>query len=318
MPRPLGRVIHTLGWPLRPGRPLARVRRVVHLPTRRRAGDDRDGGRARLPRLGSLRARPAAGAEDPPADPPILEGGERVEWGAKTIPEGGLLALPRALPRAGSAALRRRRGLVNVPALKGIHYAVESGRLAAEAAWRSLRGVPGGSVLRRGAARVVRLERPPAGAQHAAVVRARLLGRRRAGRARDAPVGRLPARRPADRARRRPADRCAVARRRLSGAGRAAHLRQALLGLPLGQPHPRRPAEPPPGRSARCRASSRSCGRACARPRSTRPATRAPTARRGASCRPRTASSAGRSRAKGGRLTPPEGGSGPEYTLSDR
>jgi electron-transferring-flavoprotein dehydrogenase len=31
-------------------------------------------------------------------------------------------------------------GLVNVPALKGIHYAVESGRLAAEAAWGSLGG----------------------------------------------------------------------------------------------------------------------------------------------------------------------------------
>jgi electron-transferring-flavoprotein dehydrogenase len=44
----------------------------------------------------------------------ILEGGERVQWGAKTI------------------------GLVNVPALKGIHYAIESGRLAAEAAWRTL------------------------------------------------------------------------------------------------------------------------------------------------------------------------------------
>jgi electron-transferring-flavoprotein dehydrogenase len=29
-------------------------------------------------------------------------------------------------------------GLVNVPALKGIHYAIESGRLAAEAAWRTL------------------------------------------------------------------------------------------------------------------------------------------------------------------------------------
>ena len=29
-------------------------------------------------------------------------------------------------------------GLVNVPALKGIHYAIESGRLAAEAAWHSL------------------------------------------------------------------------------------------------------------------------------------------------------------------------------------
>jgi electron-transferring-flavoprotein dehydrogenase len=29
-------------------------------------------------------------------------------------------------------------GFVNVPALKGVHYAIESGRLAAEAAWRAL------------------------------------------------------------------------------------------------------------------------------------------------------------------------------------
>ena len=39
----------------------------------------------------------------------ILDGGERVEWGAKTIPEGGFVALPRRVPRAGAAALRRRR-----------------------------------------------------------------------------------------------------------------------------------------------------------------------------------------------------------------
>ena len=44
-------------------------------------------------------------------------------------------------------------GLVNVPALKGIHYAIESGRLAAEAAWRTLeRGASprdGARVVRR-------------------------------------------------------------------------------------------------------------------------------------------------------------------------
>ena len=32
---------------------------------------------------------------------PIVEGGERVEWGAKTIPEGGFLSLPKRLHAPG-------------------------------------------------------------------------------------------------------------------------------------------------------------------------------------------------------------------------
>jgi electron-transferring-flavoprotein dehydrogenase len=68
----------------------------------------------------------------------ILEGGERVGWGAKTIPEGGFVALPRQLHAPGLMLCGDGAGLVNVPALKGIHYAVESGRLAAEAAIAAL------------------------------------------------------------------------------------------------------------------------------------------------------------------------------------
>src|SRR5579862_4771935 len=72
----------------------------------------------------------------------ILEGGERLQWGAKTIPEGGFAALPKRFHAPGLLLCGDGVGLVNVPALKGIHYAIESGRLAAEAAWRSLsRGV---------------------------------------------------------------------------------------------------------------------------------------------------------------------------------
>ena len=72
----------------------------------------------------------------------ILEGGERVQWGAKTIPEGGFVALPKRFHAPGLLLCGDGVGLVNVPALKGIHYAIESGRLAAEAAWRTLqRGV---------------------------------------------------------------------------------------------------------------------------------------------------------------------------------
>jgi electron-transferring-flavoprotein dehydrogenase len=71
---------------------------------------------------------------------PLFEGGERVAWGAKTIPEGGFVALPRMFHAPGLLIAGDGAGLVNVPALKGIHYAVESGRLAAETAWEVVSG----------------------------------------------------------------------------------------------------------------------------------------------------------------------------------
>jgi electron-transferring-flavoprotein dehydrogenase len=79
----------------------------------------------------------------------ILEGGERVAWGAKTITEGGLNSVPSTLNAPGLLLVGEGAGLVNVPRLKGIHYAIESGRLAAESVFAVLqRGeVPG----RRGA-----------------------------------------------------------------------------------------------------------------------------------------------------------------------
>jgi electron-transferring-flavoprotein dehydrogenase len=68
----------------------------------------------------------------------ILEGGERVAWGAKTIPEGGFVSLPKRLHAPGLLICGDGAGMVNVPALKGIHYAIESGSLAAEAAFGAL------------------------------------------------------------------------------------------------------------------------------------------------------------------------------------
>ena len=62
------------------------------------------------------------------------------QWGAKTIPEGGFVALPKQLHAPGLLLCGDGAGFVNVPALKGIHYAVESGRLAAEAAFGALVG----------------------------------------------------------------------------------------------------------------------------------------------------------------------------------
>jgi electron-transferring-flavoprotein dehydrogenase len=68
----------------------------------------------------------------------ILEGGERIAWGAKTIPEGGFLSLPRKLHAPGLLIAGDGAGMVNVPALKGIHYAIEAGSLAAESAFAAL------------------------------------------------------------------------------------------------------------------------------------------------------------------------------------
>ena len=115
-----------------------RVRRLVHLPDGRRHGHRRDGRRARLPRRRAVRARPAAGAEDAPARAEDPRGRRAVAWGAKTIPEGGFVALPKRLHAPGLLICGDGAGLVNVPALKGIHYAIESGRLAAEAAFAAM------------------------------------------------------------------------------------------------------------------------------------------------------------------------------------
>ena len=68
----------------------------------------------------------------------ILEGGERLAWGAKTITEGGYHALPKRFNAPGLLLVGESAGLVNVPTLKGIHYAIESGILAAETAFRAL------------------------------------------------------------------------------------------------------------------------------------------------------------------------------------
>jgi electron-transferring-flavoprotein dehydrogenase len=69
----------------------------------------------------------------------ILEGGKRVGWGAKTIPSGGYWALPRTLTVPGMVIAGDGAGMVNVPELKGIHYAMHAGMYAAEAIVDSLK-----------------------------------------------------------------------------------------------------------------------------------------------------------------------------------
>jgi electron-transferring-flavoprotein dehydrogenase len=136
--RPLGRVVHTMGWPLRAsaryrefggsfvyplGKDMLTIGMVVGL-------DYRDSRLSAHDLLQELKTHPKIRR--------MLAGGERVEWGAKTIPSGGYHSLPRRLHAPGLLLCGDAAGLVNIPRLKGVHYAIESGRLAAEAAFKSL------------------------------------------------------------------------------------------------------------------------------------------------------------------------------------
>jgi electron-transferring-flavoprotein dehydrogenase len=146
--QPLQRVIHTIGWPLRPGRKYREFGGSFVYPM----GED-------MVTIGMVVGLDYTDAElsvhdllqelkTHPRMRRILDGGERLQWGAKTIPEGGFVALPTRFHAPGLLLAGDGVGLVNVPALKGIHYAIESGRLAAEAAWRTLEpGVSARSAL---------------------------------------------------------------------------------------------------------------------------------------------------------------------------
>ena len=68
-----------------------------------------------------------------------LEGGEMVEWGAKTIPEGGYWALPGRRHGDGLLLAGDCAGFVDVASLKGMHYAIMSGIFAARAIFDALK-----------------------------------------------------------------------------------------------------------------------------------------------------------------------------------
>ncbi len=134
VPKPLNRVIHTMGWPLRAAKRHREFGGSFIYPL----GDDRiaigmvvgldytDATLSVHDLLQELKTHPFVRR--------LLEGGTRVAWGAKTIPEGGFQALPQSLSFPGGMVVGDSAGFVNVPALKGVHYAMKSGILAAEAA----------------------------------------------------------------------------------------------------------------------------------------------------------------------------------------
>jgi electron-transferring-flavoprotein dehydrogenase len=133
--KPLDAVVHTLGWPLPrdafggsffyPLEPnLVSIGLVVGLDYRQTTLDVHV-------LLQKMKTHPLFR--------PYLEGGEMVEWGAKTIPEGGYYALPQRRHGDGVLIAGDAGGFVEVASLKGIHYAILSGMYAARAIFAALK-----------------------------------------------------------------------------------------------------------------------------------------------------------------------------------
>jgi electron-transferring-flavoprotein dehydrogenase len=133
--RPLDRVIHTLGWPLPRDAfggsfmyPLGTSQIALGLVV---GLDYHDVSLDVHQLLQRMKLHPLIR--------PYLEGGQLLEWGAKTIPEGGYYSLPERRYGSGIMLLGDAAGFVDVPSLKGIHYAMQSGIYAARTAFAALK-----------------------------------------------------------------------------------------------------------------------------------------------------------------------------------
>jgi electron-transferring-flavoprotein dehydrogenase len=139
VPKPLDRVIHTLGWPLRWGAKYKEAGGSFIYPM----GEDKvcfglvvgldytDATFSVHDELQRFKTHPFIAK--------IIEGGKRVGWGAKTIPSGGYWSLPQRFSVPGMLVAGDAAGMVNIAELAGVHYAMHAGMYAAEAIVESLK-----------------------------------------------------------------------------------------------------------------------------------------------------------------------------------
>lgn len=128
-----GQVVHTMGWPLDNdtggggflyhwGTRLVSVGMVVHL-------DYKNPHLSPFDEFQRWKTHPAIAR--------VLNGGKRIGFGARVVSEGGLQSIPR-LVFAGGALIGDGAGFMNLPRIKGVHNAMGSSMLAADAAWDAL------------------------------------------------------------------------------------------------------------------------------------------------------------------------------------
>jgi len=143
VPKPLDRLIHTVGpWPLKLSAKYGQIGGTWLYPMKdEKTGDD-------LVSIGFVidleYADATTSAHDllqkfklHPLVKGILEGGERVAWGAKALPAGGYWSMPK-LSMPGAVLVGDSAGMVDTVALKGVHHSLMSGKLAAESIYAAL------------------------------------------------------------------------------------------------------------------------------------------------------------------------------------
>jgi electron-transferring-flavoprotein dehydrogenase len=142
--KPLDRLIHTIGpWPLKLSAKYGQIGGTWIYPMKdAKTGDD-------LVSIGFVvdleYADATTSAHDllqqfktHPFVRKILEGGERVSWGAKALPGGGYWSMPK-LTMPGALLVGDSAGMVDTVALKGVHHCIKSGTLAGEAIYAALK-----------------------------------------------------------------------------------------------------------------------------------------------------------------------------------
>ena len=128
-----GQVIHTAGWPLRSGQfgggfIYALDETVLSLGLV--AGLDYEDPRFDVHNsFQQFKAHPFVKR--------LLDGGELLRYGAKTIPEGGYYSIPMTATD-GALIIGDAAGFMNAQRLKGIHLAIKTGMLAAETVFKAL------------------------------------------------------------------------------------------------------------------------------------------------------------------------------------
>ncbi len=121
-----GRVVHTVGWPLDNATYGGSF--IYHLSANRVALgiviglDYKNTWLNPFDELQRFKTHPFMSA--------LLTGGERIAYGARALNEGGWQSMPK-LTFPGGALIGDAAGFLNVPKIKGIHTAMESGMLAA-------------------------------------------------------------------------------------------------------------------------------------------------------------------------------------------
>ncbi len=277
VPKPLDRIIHTIGpWPLKLSSKYGQIGGTWIYPM-----NDETTGESYVS-IGFVvdleYADATTSAHDllqqfklHPLVREILEGGERVSWGAKALPAGGWWSMPK-LSMPGALLVGDSGGMVDTVALKGVHHSIASGMLAAEAIYAALKrgdtdfssyedAVDASSIGKRAAR----------GAQHAPAVPEGLSARRAARQPHDHRArAASPAGAGAGIATTRAPMFVGDTKDGYPQARRQVHLRQAVVGLHHRQRDARRRAQPHPRAASTCRARSPRRGCGCARRASTR------------------------------------------------